>query len=151
METDKKVMYNDITTLKEKDMKYELKRATKINILISSVLSVVGVLFIAFGSSAGDRAGGAVLLILGIGWIINELMRSKDPKFTFDENGFQIGDTRYSYSDIERIESNRVKHTKYVRIIIDGEVAYRFDNGYENAKEFAKQLTLNGVDHNLFL
>lgn len=132
-------------------MKYELKRTTKFNVLIYAIVLIVGILFIAFGSDAGDRAGGAVFMLFGAGFIFNELMRSKDPKLTFDENSFQIGDTRYSYSDIERVESNRVKHTKYVRIIIDGKVAYRFDNGYENAKEFAKQLTLNGVDHNLFL
>lgn len=132
-------------------MKYELKRATKINILLSAALFVPGVLCIAFGSSAGDRAGGAVFLLLGIAFIFNELMRSKAPMLTFDENGFQIGDTRYSYSDIERVESNRVRHIKYIRIVVDGEVVYRFDNSYENTKEFAKQLTLSGVDHNLFL
>lgn len=131
-------------------MKYELKRATKINILISSVLSVVGVLFIAFGSSAGDRAGGAVFLILGIGWIINELMRSKDPKLTFDENGFRIGDTPYRYESIEKIESNRWRYLVRVRIIVDGKIVYRFDNGYENYKEFVKQLTLHNVEHDLF-
>ena len=132
-------------------MKYELKRNIRINIMFYLIFVALGAAFLAFTSDDGDRLGGLVFILIGGVFIINELRRSKDPKLTFDENGFQIGDTRYSYSDIERIESNRIKHTKYVRIIIDGEVAYRFDNGYENAKEFAKQLTLNGVDHNLFL
>lgn len=132
-------------------MKYELKRNIRINIMFYLIFVALGAAFLAFTSDDGDRLGGLVFILIGGVFIINELRRSKDPKLTFDEKGFQIGDTRYSYSDIERIESNRIKHTKYVRIIIDGEVAYRFDNGYENVKEFAKQLTLNGVDHNLFL
>ena len=132
-------------------MKYELKRTIRLNVIIYLIFVVLGVAFLVFSSDDGNRMGGLVFMLIGGGLIINELRRSRDPKLTFDEKGFQIGDTRYSYSNIERVESNRVKHTKYVRIIIDGKVAYRFDNGYENAKEFAKQLTLNGVDHNLFL
>lgn len=70
---------------------------------------------------------------------------------TFDEKGFQIGDTSYSYADIEKVESNRIRYLVFVRIIVDGNVVYKCDNGYRNYKEFARQLTLNDVEHDLFL
>lgn len=76
--------------------------------------------------------------------------RRKDEKFTFDENGFRIGDTPYRYDSIEKIASNRWRHLLKAKIIVDGKIVYRFDNDYENYKEFAKQLTLHNVEHDLF-
>ena len=132
-------------------MKYELKRKTTLNILLYSLLVILGAAILIFASDEGDIFGSILLLLAGGGFIVNELVRSKDLALIFDENGFQIGDTRYSYSNIERVESHRIKHTRYVRIVVDGEVVYKFDNRYENVKEFVKQLTLSGVDHNLFV
>ena len=84
--------------------------------------------------------------------MVNEIIRiKKDEKFTFDENGFRIGDIPYRYDSIEKIESNRWRYLVWVKIIVDGEIVYRFDNGYENYKEFVKQLTLHNVEHDLFL
>ena len=66
------------------------------------------------------------------------------------ENGFHIGGTPYRYDSIEKIDSNRLRYLVWVRIIVDGKIVYRFDNGYENYKEFVKQLTLHNVEHDLF-
>lgn len=130
-------------------MKYELKRPIKTNMIVSAVFLIAGLVFL-FGGGVYYSVYGFLLMTVGIGFFIYEFIRSKDKKFTFDETGFYIGDMRYSYSDIEQIESSRFKYTTYVRIIVNGSEIYKFDNSYKGAKEFVKQLTLNGVDHNLF-
>lgn len=127
-------------------MKYELKRQTKNEIVISVGVLVIG-LILAF---IADAFSGGIVALLGMGFIINELIRSKDEKFTFDENHFCIGNKYYNYSDIERIESSRIKYTTFVRIIVDGNTIYKFDDSYKGAKEFVKQLTLNNIEHDLF-
>ena len=100
---------------------------------------------------SGEYLAFAILFVIGAGLMINELIRiKKDEKLTFDENGFHIGETPYRYEDIEEVDSLRIRYIVWVRIIIGGEVVYRFDNSYKNYKEFVKQLTLSGVEHNLF-
>ena len=128
-------------------MKYELKRQIKVNMICYCVP-----LFIALCALiSGEFLAFAILFVIGAGLMINELVRNKkDEKFTFDENGFQIGETPYSYTDIEKVDSNRYKYLVWVRIIIDGNIVYKFDNSYKNYKEFAKQLTLHNVEHELF-
>ena len=128
-------------------MKYELKRQININMICYCAPAVIGLCALF----SGEYLSFALLLVISICLIINELIRiKKDEKFTFDENGFHIGDTPYRYDSIEKIESNRWRYLVWVRIIVDGKIVYRFDNGYENYKEFAKQLTLHNVEHNLF-
>ena len=128
-------------------MKYELKRQIRVNMICYCVP-----LFIALRALiSGEYLAFAILFIIGAVLMINELVRNKkDKKFTFDENGFRIGDTPYRYDSIERIESHRRRYLVRVRIIVDGKIVYRFDNGYENYKEFVKQLTLHNVEHDLF-
>lgn len=128
-------------------MKYELKRQIKVNMICYCVP-----LFIALCALiSGEYLAFAILFIVGAGLMINELVRNKkDEKFTFDENGFHIGETPYRYEDIEEVDSLRMRYIVWVRIIIGGEVVYRFDNSYKNYKEFAKQLTLHDVEHDLF-
>ena len=128
-------------------MKYQLKRQININMICYCVPLVIGLIALF----EGEYLSFAMLLTISIGLIVNEIIRiKKDEKFTFDENGFRIGDTPYRYDSIERIDSNRWRYLVRVRIIVDGKIVYRFDNGYENYKEFVKQLTLSGVEHNLF-
>ena len=131
-------------------MKYQLKRQINVNMIIYGVFAIIGVLCFLLCSKYENRAGGIVFVILGIGGMIYEIYKSKGPVLIFDENGFYIGDSRYSYSDIERIDSTQIRRMKYVSIIIDSKTVFEFDNGYENYKEFVKQLTLSGVEHNLF-
>ena len=128
-------------------MKYELKRQININMICYCVP-----LFIALCALiSGEYLAFAILFVIGAGLMINELIRiKKDEKLTFDENGFHIGETPYRYEDIEEVDSLRIRYIVWVRIIIGGEVVYRFDNSYKNYKEFVKQLTLSGVEHNLF-
>lgn len=128
-------------------MKYELKRQIKVNMICYCVP-----LFIALCALiSGEYLAFAILFVIGAGLMINELLRiKKDKPFTFDENGFQIGETPYRYEDIEEVDSLRMRYIVWVRIIIGGEVVYRFDNSYENSNEFVKQLTLHGVEHNIF-
>ncbi len=128
-------------------MKYELKRQININMICYCVP-----LFIALCALiSGEYLAFAILFVIGAGLMINELIRiKKDEKLTFDENGFQIGETPYRYEDIEEVDSLRMRYIVWVRIIIGGEVVYRFDNSYKNYKEFAKQLTLHDVEHDLF-
>lgn len=128
-------------------MKYELKRQININMICYCAPLVIALCALI----SGEYLAFAILFIIGAGLMINELVRNKkDEKFTFDENGFRIGDTPYRYDSIEKIESNRWRYLVRVRIIVDGKIVYRFDNGYENYKEFVKQLTLHNVDHDLF-
>ena len=128
-------------------MKYELKRQININMICYCAPLVIALCALI----SGEYLAFAILFIIGAGLMINELVRNKkDEKFTFDENGFRIGDTPYRYDSIEKIESNRWRYLVRVRIIVDGKMVYRFDNSYENYKEFAKQLTLHNVDHDLF-
>lgn len=129
-------------------MKYELKRPIKTNMIVSAVILIAGLVFL-FGGDVYSVYG-FLFMAVGIGFFIYEFIRSKDKKFTFDETGFYIGDMRYSYSDIEQIESSRFRYKTYVRIIVNGSEVYKFDNSYKGAKEFVRQLTLNEVDHNLF-
>ena len=128
-------------------MKYELKRQIKVNMICYCVP-----LFIALCALiSGEYLAFAILFVIGAGLMINELVRNKkDEKLTFDENGFQIGEMPYSYTDIEKVDSNRYKYLVWVRIIIDGNIVYKFDNSYKSYKEFAKQLTLHNVEHELF-
>ena len=129
-------------------MKYELRRNTTRNILFDSAIVAVAVIGLIL--TKGESIVCVFLALMGAGVIVNELMRSKDPKLTFDETGFCIGETRYSYKDIERISSRRDRNVTYVKIIIDGDEVYKFDTSYENVGEFVKQLTLHNVDHRLF-
>ena len=128
-------------------MKYELKRQIKVNMICYCVP-----LFIALCALiSGEYLAFAILFVIGAGLMINELIRiKKDEKLTFDENGFHIGETPYRYEDIEEVDSLRMRYIVWVRIIIGGEVVYRFDNSYKNYKEFARQLTLHNVEHDLF-
>ncbi len=127
-------------------MKIQLERQMKLNMICYCVPLVIGL----FALLAGEFLAFIILLVIGVGLMVNEIIRSKDPKFTFDENGFSIGETGYIYSDIEKIESVRFRYLVWVRIIADGKTVYRFDNSYKNYKEFVKQLTLHNVEHNLF-
>lgn len=128
-------------------MKYELKRQININMICYCVP-----LFIALCALiSGEYLAFAILFVIGAGLMINELVRNKkDEKFTFDENGFHIGETPYRYEDIEEVDSLRMRYIVWVRIIVDGNIVYKFDNSYKNYKEFAKQLTLHNVEYDLF-
>ena len=129
-------------------MKYQLKRQINVNIICYCAPLVIGLCALF----EGEYLSFAMLLTISIGLIVNEIIRiKKDEKFTFDEKSFRIGDTLYRYDSIEKIESNRWRYLVRARIIVDGKIVYRFDNGYENYKEFVKQLTLHNVDHDLFL
>ena len=92
----------------------------------------------------------AVCFLITACFMINELRYLKTPKLTFDESGFQIVDKVYRYEDIEKVDSFRMKYVVWVSIIVQGEVVYKFDNSYSNYKEFAKQLSLHNVEHDLF-
>ena len=129
-------------------MEYELRRKTTKGILIGALIMALGIFAAVIGQEV--EIFGAFFALVGGGSIVNEIVRSKDPKFTFDETGFYIGETRYSYKEIERISSRRDRNVTYVKIIVDGVEVYKFDTSYENANEFFKQLTLSGVEHNLF-
>ena len=129
-------------------MKYELRRKTSQHILLD-----VGVIIISIIGLVLTEGESIVCVFVGLmagGFLVNEIMRSKDPKFTFDENGFYIGETRYSYKQIEKITTRRDRYVTHMKIIVDGEAVYKFDSSYENANEFIKQITLSGVEHNLF-
>lgn len=128
-------------------MKYELKRQIGVRLICCLVPLVIGLLALF----NGEYLSFAILLVISIVLTANEIIRiKKDEKFTFDENGFRIGDAPYRYDSIEKIDSNRWRHLLKAKIIVDGKIVYRFDNDYENYKEFAKQLTLHNVEHDLF-
>ena len=129
-------------------MKYELKRKTLQHILLDSGIIIISIIGLVL--TDGESIVCVFLGLMAAGFLVNEIMKSKDPKFTFDENGFYIGETRYSYKQIERITTRRDRYVTYAKIIVDGEEVYKFDTSYENANEFFKQLTLSGVEHNLF-
>ena len=130
-------------------MKRELKRKITQHILLDAGIVVVSIVGLVL--TEGENIACAFLGLMAAGFLVNEIMRSKDPKLTFDETGFYIGETRYSYQQIERIKTRRERYVTHIKIIVDGEVVYKFDTSYENANEFIKQLTLSGVDHNLFV
>ena len=128
-------------------MKYELQRQININMVCYCAPLVIGLCALI----AGEILAFIILLVISAGLMVNELIRiKKDEKLTFDENGFHIGETPYRYENIEKVESNRWRYLVWVRIIVDGKIVYKFDNSYKNYKEFAKQLTLHNVEHNLF-
>ena len=128
-------------------MKYQLKRQINVNMICYCAPLIIGLCALI----AGEFLAFAILFVISAGLMINELIRSKkDEKLIFDENGFRIGDTPYRYENIEKVDSNRWRYLVRVRIIVDGKIVYRFDNGYENYKEFVKQLTLHNVEHDLF-
>ena len=128
-------------------MKYELQRQVNINMICYCAPLVIGLCALV----AGEILAFIILLLIGVGLMVNEIIRlKKDEKLTFDENGFHIGETPYRYENIEKIDSNRWRYLVWVRIIVDGKIVYKFDNSYKNYKEFAKQLTLHNVEHNLF-
>ena len=129
-------------------MKFELKRKTTKGIVFGALVMAFGIFAIVIGGEV--EIFGVFFALMGGGSVVNEIVRSKDPKFTFDENEFYIGETRYSYKQIEKITTRRDRYVTNMKIIVDGEVVYKFDTSYENANEFIKQITLSGVEHNLF-
>lgn len=129
-------------------MKYELKRKITQHILLDAGIIVVSIIGLVL--TEGESIVCVFVGLMASGFLINEIMRSKDPKFTFDETGFYIGETRYSYGDIEKVSSRRDRYVTFAKIIIDGDEVYKFDTSYENAQEFVRQLTLHNVDHRLF-
>ena len=129
-------------------MKYELKRKVLQHILLDSGILLVSVIGLVL--TEGENIACVFVGLMAAGFLVNEIMKSKDPKLTFDEKSFYIGETRYSYSQIERIISHRDRYATFAKIVIDGDEVYKFDTSYENAQEFVKQLTLHNVDHRLF-
>jgi uncharacterized membrane protein YobD (UPF0266 family) len=129
-------------------MKYELKRKTSQHILLDIGIIIISIIGLVL--TEGESIVCVFVGLMASGFLVNEIMRSKDPKFTFDENGFYIGETRYSYKQIEKITTRRDRYVTNMKLIVDGEVVYKFDTSYENANEFIKRLTLSGVEHNLF-
>ena len=129
-------------------MKYELKRKTSQHILLDVGIIIISIIGLVL--TEGESIACVFLGLMAGGFLVNEIMRSKDPKFTFDENGFYIGETRYSYKQIEKITTRRDRYVTFMKIIVDGEVVYKFDTSYENENEFIKQLTLHNVEHCLF-
>lgn len=129
-------------------MRYELKRKVLQHILLDSGILLVSVIGLVL--TEGENIACVFLGLMAAGFLVNEIMRSKDQKFTFDENGFYIGDMYYNYKQIERITTHRERYVTHMKIIVEGETVYKFDTSYENSNEFIKQLTLNGVEHNLF-
>ena len=129
-------------------MKYELRRKTSQHILLDIGIIIISIIGLVL--TEGENIVCVFVGLMASGFLINEIMRSKGPKLTFDETGFYIGETRYSYSDIEKVSSRRDRYVTFAKIIIDGNEVYKFDTSYENANEFIKQLTLSGVEHNLF-
>lgn len=127
-------------------MEYKLKRPTKKLMAIYGGFVVLGLI----GIFSGDGFISIIFTLLSSCFLINEFIRCKDKEFTFDENGFFVGEIRYSYADIQRIKCYRYRHLSGVRIIVDGNTVYKFDTSYEGAKSFVKFLTLNGIDHDLF-
>ena len=127
-------------------MKYQLDRQIKVNMICYCVPLVIGLIALLLG----ELFTFAVCFLITACFMINELRHLKTPKLTFDESGFQIVDKVYRYEDIEKVDSFRMKYVVWVSITVQGEVVYKFDNSYKNYKEFAKQLTLHNVEHNLF-
>ena len=129
-------------------MKYELKRKVLQHILLDSGILLVSVIGLVL--TEGENIACVFVGLMAAGFLVNEIMKSKDPKLTFDEKGFYIGEMCYGYNQIERIATRRERYVTHVKIIVDGEEVYKIDTSYENANEFIKQLTLSGVEHNLF-
>lgn len=127
-------------------MKYQLDRQIKVNMICYCVPLVIGLIALLWG----ELFTFAVCFLITACFMINELRYLKTPKLTFDESGFQIVDKVYRYEDIEKVDSFRMKYVVWVSITVQGGVVYKFDNSYKNYKEFAKQLTLHNVEHNLF-
>ena len=129
-------------------MKCELRRKTSQHILLDIGIIIISIIGLVL--TEGESIVCVFVGLMASGFLINEIMRSKDPKLTFDETGFYIGETRYSYSQIERIISRRDRYATFAKIVIDGDEVFKFDTSYENANEFIKQLTLHNVEHCLF-
>ena len=127
-------------------MKYQLDRQIKVNMICYCAPLVIGLIALLWG----ELFTFAVCFLITACFMINELRYLGVPKLTFDESGFQIVDKVYRYEDIEKVDSFRMKYVVWVSITVQGEVVYKFDNSYKNYKEFAKQLTLHNVEHNLF-
>ena len=122
-------------------MRHELKIKTLQHILLDVAIIVVSVVGLIL--TGGENIACIFLGLMASGFLVNEIMRSKDSKFTFDENGFYIGETHYSYKQIERMSTRRERYVTHIKIIVDGEAVYKFDTSYENANEFIKQITLS--------
>ena len=132
-------------------MKYELKRPVRKNLLTYGGVLIFGIVMAIMEYLSEEFVFcGFIIILLSGGFALYEVVRSKEPVFIFDEKGFVIGETQYSYRSIDEIASRRDRHVTYVKIIVGGETVYKFDTSYENANEFVKQLTLHNVDHNLF-
>lgn len=129
-------------------MKYELRRKTSQHILLDIGIIIISIIGLVL--TEGESIVCVFVGLMASGFLINEIMRSKEPKLTFDETGFYIGETRYSYEGIEKVSSRRDRNVTYAKIIVDGDEVYKFDTSYENANEFVRQLTLHNVEHRLF-
>jgi uncharacterized membrane protein YobD (UPF0266 family) len=129
-------------------MKYELKRKTSQHIFLDIGIIIISIIGLVL--TEGESIVCVFVGLMASGFLVNEIMRSKDPKLTFDETGFYIGETRYSYGDIEKVSSHRDRYVTYAKIIVDGDEVYKFDTSYENANVFVRQLTIHGVKHRLF-
>ena len=127
-------------------MKYQLKRQININMICYCAPLGIGLIALLLGESFTF----AICFLITACFMINELRYLGVPEMTFDESGFQILDKVYRYEDIEKVDTFRMKYVVWVSIIVQGEVVYKFDNSYSNYKEFAKQLSLHNVEHDLF-
>lgn len=136
-------------------MKYELKMSNNW-LILSGVIAVMGIVLALFADEKSKIDGMFFAIAGGLAFIYFLVMNIH--KLTFDTNSFYIGRKRYSYSDIESVESWRETirrkgmkgTTVHVKIIVDGKSVYRFNHTHENVDKFVEQLTLHGVKHNLY-
>ena len=132
-------------------MKYQLKRKSKNMMRNCGIFILFGCVCVFLGAGYEERIlNGLAIIFVGLCLLGYEYVCSKRPVLTFDKKEFCVGETRYSYRDIERVDSWCRRSTIYVKIIANGKAVYKFDSTYENYNEFVRQLTLHGVEHRLF-
>lgn len=115
--------------------------------LAFAFLGIVGIILNYFIFEDRDNQFASILCILIGGlFAVYGYHEYTTNHLTFTPAHFEVRGQTYSYSQIERLETEiRRRRVTYYNIYVDGVAIFSFERDYENAKEFFETLEKNGV------
>lgn len=115
--------------------------------LIFTFIGIVGIILNYFIFEDRDiQFGSLSCLVVGLWFAVFGYQAYRTNHLTFTPSHFEVRGQTYSYSQIERLETEiRRRWVTYYNIYVDGVAIFSFERDYENAKEFFETLERNGV------
>lgn len=115
--------------------------------LVFTSLGIVGFILNRFIFEDRDiQFASLSCLVVGLWFAVFGYHAYRTNHLTFTPDHFEVRGQTYSYSQIERLETEiRRRRMTYYNIYVDGVAIFSFERDYENAREFFQILEKNGI------